>query len=261
MQRSHLLGLNQFTEKEGIVVVQLPTFQKANEILSEILNKYSDKKTALFLSGGTTPKRLYEKLAGDKTLKAGAVGLIDERYSTKDKRNSNELMIRSTGLLSYFENKNVRFYPILQDKNIEQTTKEYDEALRFIFEYFPKSVGILGIGDDGHTAGIPARAKNSKLKTQSSENIVKKMMEDQSGFVDFYELEGYGQRITMNFHALSLLDLILILVLGREKREALKLMFDPSTGSGQDDVSNVPARFYKKPEVAQKTILITDQII
>src|SRR3972149_2933344 len=151
MQRSHLLGLNQFTEKEGIVVVQLPTFQKANEILSEILNKYSDQKTALFLSGGTTPKRLYEKLAGDKTLKAGAVGLIDERYSTKDKRNSNELMIRSTGLLSYFENKNIRFYPILQSgESLEDTALQYDEALRFIFEYFPKSVGVLGIGEDGH---------------------------------------------------------------------------------------------------------------
>ena len=81
------------------------------------------------------------------------------------------------------------------------------------------------------------------------------MVEDQSSLVSHYELEGYGQRITMNFLALSQLDLILILVLGKEKREALKLMF------GDGPIEEIPARFYLKPEIAAKTILITDQIV
>ena len=255
MDRSALIGLNRYKDKNGIIVIEAATYQKANEKALEILQKYCDRKTALFLSGGKTPKNLYKLISGEKKIKAGAVGLIDERFGEKDHRHSNELMIKGTGLIDYFENQNTRYYPILQDKEIEQTTKEYDEALRFIFEYFPKSVGILGIGEDGHTAGIPARNQKSNLKNQKSEEIVRKMIEDQSGLVDYYELEGYGERITMNFHALSLLDLILVLVLDREKREALRMMF------AEGEIDEVPARFYLKPEIAKKTILITDQVV
>jgi 6-phosphogluconolactonase/glucosamine-6-phosphate isomerase/deaminase len=256
MDRNSLIGLRQYKNKDGILVVESPTFQKANETLAEILYKFSDLKSALFLSGGSSPKRLYQSLANDKKINAGAVGLIDERFGKKDHRHSNELMIRNTGLIDYFENKNTRFYPVLQkDLNIEDTALQYDEALRFVLEYFPRNIGILGIGVDGHTAGLPSGTQKSKLKSQNAKEIIRNIMEDGSGFVDHYELEGYGQRITMNFHALSMLDLILILVLGREKREALRMMFEDG------EIEEVPARFYKKPEIAKKTILITDQIV
>ena len=270
MDRQSLIGLTHYKNKDGILVVETPTVQKANTSVAEILGKYSDFKTALCLSGGTTPKKLYEHFTSQKTLKAGAVGQVDERFGKQNHKKSNELMIQATGLLKYFENNNIRFYPILQSGvNIEDTALQYDEALRFILKYFPKSVGILGIGKDGHTAGIPAQNQKSKIKNQKSDEIVRRMIEDQSSLVSYYELEGYGPRITLNFHALSMMDLIIILVLGREKREALKLMFDSSTsvrqaqdkGSGQVAVEEIPARFYLKPEIAEKVILITDQIV
>ena len=267
MDIQSLIGLTHYKNKDGILVIEAPTAQKANEITSEILEKYCDFKTALFLSGGSTPKKLYEQFAKTKTLKAGLLGMIDERYGKKDHKNSNELMIAKTGLIEYFENQNIRFYPILvNDQSLENTSMQYDEALRFIFKYFPKSVGILGIGADGHTAGIPARSQKSKVKSQNSTEIVKRMIEDQSSLVSFYELEGYGPRITMTFLALSQLDLIILLVLGQEKREALKQMFDGARldspeSSARREIEEVPARFYLKPEIAAKTILITDQIV
>lgn len=245
MVRKSLIGLNRYVNKEGIVVIEAQTPQKANEITSEILEKYCDFKTALFLSGGRTPKKLYELIATRKSLKAGAVGLVDERYSEKLHKNSNELMIKNTGLLTYFENQNIRFYPIIAGgESLEDTSRQYDEALRFVTKYFPKTVGVLGIGSDSHTAGIPANPE-----------IVRRMLEDQSSLVSFYELEGYGKRITMNFNALSMLDLIIILVLGQEKREALKLMFEDGP------IEEVPSRFYLQPKIAAKTILVTDQIV
>lgn len=245
MDRQALIGLNHYKNKNDILVIEAPTVQKANETVAEILGKYSDFKTALFLSGGNTPKKLYELFVDSKSLKAGLLGMIDERFGEKDHKRSNELMIKNTGIVEYFENQNIRFYPILQaEKELEDMTRDYDEALRFIFKYFPKSVGILGIGEDGHTAGIPAVAE-----------IARKMEEDQSALIDFYEAEKYGIRITMNFHALSMLDLIIILVLGQEKRESLTAMFK------EGSVEEVPARFYLKPEIATKTILITDQIV
>lgn len=243
MDRQSLLGLTHFKNKNDILVVEAPTVQKANETVVEILGKYSDFKTALFLSGGSTPKKLYEMIAKEKTVKAGLLGMIDERFGEKNHKKSNEVMIGNTRIVEYFENQNIKFYPIIEEKGFEETAKDYDEALRFIFKYFPKNAGVLGIGADGHTAGIPANP-----------GITEKMLEDQSSLVSYYELEKYGPRITMNFHGLSMLDLIVILVLGQEKREVLRLMFVDG------EMEEIPARFYLKPEIAKKTILITDQV-
>jgi len=245
MDRQSLIGLNHYKNKDNILILETATAQKANETVSEILEKYSDYKTALFLSGGSTPKKLYEQFAIDKKLKAGAVGQIDERFGSKNHKNSNEQMIKNTGLIEYFENKNIRFYPILEKEvGIEDSARQYDEALRFIFKYFPKSVGILGIGEDGHTAGIP-----------SIPQIALKMLEDQSELVDYYEAEKYGARITMNFHGISMLDLIIVLALGQEKRETLSQIFKEGM------IDDFPSRFYLRPGIAEKTIIITDQII
>ena len=245
MDRQSLIGLNHYKNRENILIIETATAQKANETIEEILIKYSDFKTALFLSGGNTPKKLYEHFALEKKLKAGAVGQIDERFGAKNHKNSNESMIEKTGLISYFESLNIRFYPILQEElGIQDTALQYDEALRFIFKYFPKSVGILGIGEDGHTAGIP-----------SIPEIALKMLEDQSELVDFYEAEKYGPRITMNFHGISMLDLIIILALGQEKRETLSQMFKEGI------IDDFPARYYLTPAIAEKTIIVTDQIV
>jgi len=249
MDRQSLIGLNHYKNRDNIVVIESPTVQKANETIVEILQKYSDFKTAMFLSGGSTPKKLYEHFANEKKLKVGSVGQIDERFGVRAHKNSNEKMIEETGLLKYFESLNIRFYPMLEeDKEIEDTARDYDEALRFVLKYFPKSVGILGIGEDGHTAGIP-----------SIPEISRKMIDDQSGIIDFYDAEKYGARITMNFHGLAMLDLIIILVLGQEKRETLSQMFKYS--GTQEEIEKFPAKFFLKPEIALKTILITDQIV
>lgn len=262
MDRQALLGLNHYKVKNEIIIFESASVNKANEVTTEILQKYSDFKTALFLSGGSTPRKLYEHLANEKKLKAGSVVQIDERFGKRGHRNSNEVMIENSGLIKYFESQNIRFYPMLEHvitrySDMEELSKNYDEALRFILKYFPKSVGILGIGADGHTAGIPAIPE-----------IAKEIAEDQSSLISSYEAKPYGARITLNFQGLAMLDLIIVLVLGQEKREVLNKMFkDPSTTSsigGQAGlVAEVeyPAKFYLRPEIAKKTILITDQVV
>ncbi len=249
MDITSLIGLAHYQNKNGLIVIDSPTVQKANETVIEILMKYSDFKTALFLSGGKTPLKLYEQMASFKKIKAGAVGQVDERFGQRFHKNSNELVLKESGILEYFENSNMRFYPMLEEgSEIDSAARNYDEALRFIFKYFPKSVGIMGMGSDGHTAGIPAIPE-----------ICKKMMEDQSSLVSFYEAEKYGARITMNFNALSMLDLIIVLVLGQEKRAMLSELF--KSGGSIEDIEKFPGKFYLKPEIAAKTILITDQMI
>jgi len=65
----------------------------------------------------------------------------------------------------------------------------------------------------------------------------------------------FKQRITMTFLALSMLDQIIVLAFGKEKKKALKKMLEEGL------VGELPARFLTRDDIAQKTIVITDQKI
>ena len=227
-------------------IIKVNDPQEGVEVCKRLLYEKVSKNTALFLSGGSTPKTLYEILAKEKLLKAGAVALIDERYFSNLKSETNEEMIRQTGLVKYLEESKTRFYPILEDKSMQDSTRDYDETIRFVSNYFPKSIGILGVGVDGHTAGIPARVQNSEFRVQSKTDLV-------TSFDDFPAAQ--KERITLTFLGLSKLDEIIVLVFGKDKKKALRLMFQDGS------ISEIPSRFLNTKEITDKVTLITDQNI
>ena len=222
--------------KDGIKVVQVENPDECEDFAKNFLYENMDAKTVLFLSGGKTPKSLYDQILIENKLKAGAFAMIDERYGDVGHEKSNALMMK------YFS----PLYPILTGASLEETSAQYDETLRYLFNNFPKSLGILGIGFDGHTAGIPAIPK-----------ITEKILDERNSLVTFYDASDgfYDQRITMTFAGLSKLDQILIMAFGEDKKEALGKMFKDGP------ITEVPARFYLQPEISKKTILITDQKI
>ncbi len=231
------------------------------KIAKEKIYQFTDKKTALFLSGGSTPKLLYQKLARERKLRVGAVAMVDERFGLPFHPTSNELSIKNTGLLAYFKKENIKFYSMLKiRKKRGELAKEYDELTRSIFHRFKKRITILGLGVDGHTASIaPDRLdfKNPLFKKERKNLFVsefrdpKLMSKEGSPAPPF----GFGERITLTIHALSQMDFLILLVFGKEKKKALKLMF--SKGS----IEEIPARSLKTPKVSKKTLLITDQKI
>lgn len=276
--------------REEITICPVTNAATGITCAKQILDTVLDRKTVLFLSGGRTPKDMYEALAHEGKLVAGAVGLIDERYGKKLHTNSNEKMIQDTGLLSHIEKQNIRFYPILNshpeflpadqqsrsgfsqilhpirpaqglsdnrkqvqhDKMRKQTAMHYDETVRSLLTNFPTSIGILGIGLDGHTAGIAGNRIQHPVLDNPLFHLERKNL-----FVsEFDDPEGmFKQRITMTFLGLSMLDVLLVLVFGDDKKEALQQVF--TDGSEEE----IPARFFKRPEIAQKTLLITDQSV
>jgi 6-phosphogluconolactonase/glucosamine-6-phosphate isomerase/deaminase len=129
---------------------------------------------------------------------------------------------------------------------MQESTRDYDETIRFVFNYFPKSIGILGVGVDGHIAGLPAGTQNSKLKTERETELV-------ANFDDFPAAQ--KERITLTFLGLSRLDEIIVLVFGKDKKKALGQMFKPGL------IAEIPSRFLTQPEIAERVILITDQTI
>ncbi len=238
---------NIFSHKnQGITVAKVPDAAAGVDLTAEILYLVIDRKTVLYLSGGSTPKALYEKLAMEEALAPGAVGQVDERYGEPMHPTSNHLMIKGTGFTRYLEIKDTPFYPILQGKERVETADAYDQKIRELNAVFQKSVAIMGIGEDGHTSGIPA---------QNFQFPISNFQLDNHSLVTDYDDGGrvYGERVTTTFLGLEMLDLMIILVFGEDKQKALDLMF----GDGSE--LEIPARFYKRPDIAKKTLLITDQ--
>jgi 6-phosphogluconolactonase/glucosamine-6-phosphate isomerase/deaminase len=267
---------------DGVTIATVANLHEGFSLAKEILYQIIDPKTVLYLSGGSTPEALYEKLAQEEKLSAGAVGIVDERFGPKFHDKSNEKMIRDTGLLRYLEMRDIPFYPILtshpesrhsefiseshgilkqvqDDKSVqhdnerELVAKAYDEKLRELNANYQKSVAIMGIGSDGHTAGIPSLKSN--LKDQIS-----KIYDMYDLVTEYADASGkYGERVTMTFLALSMMDVLLVLAFGSGKKEAIELMFSSPVGPRSE--KEIPASFFRRPEIAKKTLLITDQTI
>lgn len=254
-----LLHEKQFiiSQKDGINIAKVSTIYDGFRMAREIIYEVVDKTTVLYLSGGRTPKDLYQNLANDRKIMPGAVALIDERYGVKGHNTSNEKMIKESGLLAYFRESNIPFYPILQEQQVslKETSDNYDMTLRYLFAGFKKRVGILGIGLDGHTAGIAGNRENlAELSVQDFHNRM--FDDDQKNMLasSYSDLQGvFKERVSMTFLGLSMIDIFIALVFGEDKKDALAKVF--SEGSEED----IPGRFFRRPEIARRTLLITDQ--
>ena len=215
------------------------------ELAKTTLYEKCAKDTVLFLSGGETPKPLYKVLATEQRLKVGAVAMVDDRYSFHQQY-SNEIMIKASGFLDFLDQQNSAFYPILEfGFSREKTATQYEDTVSFLLNHFPKNIAIMGIGEDGHTAGIPVGVPSSEMQIKN-ENYV-------AEFNSF--LKEPKERVTLTFRALSMIDLLIVLAFGENKKAALERVFTSK------DEAETPACFYNRPEVSKKTLLITDQKI
>jgi 6-phosphogluconolactonase/glucosamine-6-phosphate isomerase/deaminase len=236
--------------KNGISIIIVENPQEGVNAARDILRKEVNEQTLLFLSGGSQ-KILYEMLAQEGELDPSAVALIDERFGKKMHENSNEKMIKGTGFLSYFEEKKIPFYPILRlhpEGVISDIARDYNRKIKNLLKHFSKKIAIMGIGTDGHTAGIPPGNQKSSIRQAQDKN--QEYVESTNNFPGEFK-----ERITLTFKALSQMDLLIVLVFGSAKQNALVAMFK------KDSLSEIPARFYLRPDIAKKTILITDQKI
>jgi 6-phosphogluconolactonase/glucosamine-6-phosphate isomerase/deaminase len=235
-------------KNRGITVCNVDSSKSGVDLAASLLYELVDRRAVLYLSGGSTPKTLYEKLSKEEVITPGAVGQIDERYGDPFHSRSNQLMIRETGFIRYLEILDIPFYPILEGKPREETADDYDQKFRELNAVFQKNIAILGVGSDGHTAGLPA---------QSHKSPVLDLKQDKFKLVTEYnDKKGvYKERVTMTFLGLEMQDVLLLLVFGDDKKEALEMMFEDG------NEHEIPSRFYKRSDIAKKTLLITDQSV
>jgi 6-phosphogluconolactonase len=180
------------------------------------------------LSGGSTPKPLYEAIAVQKLpWEKIYVFWGDERYVPANHPESNQLMARQAWLDKVgIPAENI--YPMPTDEaDPAEAARKYEDQLKQFFQLesgeFPSlDVNLLGIGDDGHTASLfPHTAA-----LQVCDRIITVGNKD-------------GQsRITFTIPTINHARCTIFLVSGANKRAALAQVFAPVA----DDYT-YPARF------------------
>jgi 6-phosphogluconolactonase len=135
---------------------------------------------SLALSGGSTPKALYELLASPAyrtriDWPRLEVFFGDERTVPSDHKDSNYRMAREA-LLSKVPVPGDNVYRMAGELDPDEAAKQYGQVLKEKFGDGGLDVVLLGMGDDGHTASLfPGTAALNETRHRAVANYVEKL--------------------------------------------------------------------------------------
>jgi 6-phosphogluconolactonase/glucosamine-6-phosphate isomerase/deaminase len=186
-----------------------------------------DKHVLWLVSGGSNIEasvRVMAELPADKT-KNLPIFLIDERYGEVGHFDSNAKQLIDAG----FQAQEAIFVPALAPGfSLEETRERYEAACKRAFEHADVVIAQIGIGSDGHIAGI----------------LPHSAAVDASGWVTAYDTATY-KRITLTFDALRKVTAAYVFAFGDEKKPTLERLRDTKAS-----LSDQPAQLLKElPEV------------
>ena len=170
------------------------------------------KPFRLALAGGSTPARTYPQLAARNDIEWDCVEIFfgDERFVPPDSADSNYRRARETLLAKINPRK---LLPIPTDESPQSAAARYDETLRQQYgasRLDPAAplfdLVLLGLGDDGHTASLLPGQPVLRERERWAAAVPQGRDEP---------------RITLTYPALESSRLILFLVAGAAKREAV----------------------------------------
>jgi 6-phosphogluconolactonase len=211
-----------------IDVTVLPDAEAVAERAAKvILDRASNKvgRVAVCLSGGSTPKLLYEKLAAEPYRGALPWPRMhwfwgDERFVPADDERSNQRMVRRA-LLDKVGAPTDTVHPIRTEANgPEECATLYEEELKRFYgaERFDPAralfdVTLLGVGEDGHTASLFPGSAALEIRQRWAVPV------------PHSAVEPYVPRITLTLPTLASSRVVLFLVTGASKRKILGQVF------------------------------------
>lgn len=197
-----------------------PTFGELTEFAAEKfveLGKAAIRERGRFtvaLSGGSTPKALYELLASDKFKdsiywKNVYFFFGDERNVLPDEDESNFLMANESLFLplNISSDRIYRWHTEIEPP--EHIAADYAEHIESVFGGFPRfDLILLGMGDDGHTASLfPYTEALRETEKIACANFVEKLN---------------TTRLTLTFPVINRAANVMFLVKGEDKKTVLK---------------------------------------
>lgn len=191
----------------------------AREILKAALEAVSGHgRFTWALSGGATPRGLYQRLASDPFLARMPWEAIhffwgDERHVPPDHPESNYRMAREA-MLDAAPVPPGNIHRIhAEEPEAERAAAEYEEELRSFFPLAPRfDLNLLGLGKDGHTASL---FPGSAAIHERERLVIAPWAEAQKTF-----------RITLTPPVLNSAERIVFLVSGEDKAEALHAVIE-----------------------------------
>jgi 6-phosphogluconolactonase len=179
------------------------------------------------LSGGSTPRTLYELLSQRADLPWSHTELCfgDERAVPPDDDSSNARMVHATLTRCDFVPKE-RVHRIRGELPAPAAARDYEQTLRALFPGQPLprfDLILLGLGSDGHTASLfPGTAA---------------LLENDAWVTAHHVPRLDAERITLTFPVLNAAADVLFLVAGADKAAALQAVL-----AGDAPIARIPAR-------------------
>ena len=194
--------------------------QAAAEIFADLANRaiIERGRYSVALSGGHTPRRLYEILADSpyrEQIHWEAVHIFwgDERCVPADDPRSNTHMARQT-LLNHVPVPANHIHPILGDLPAALAVSHYEAALQDFFGVQPPTFDLilLGLGENAHTASL---FPHTSVLGESERWVSEVYVTEQSMY-----------RITMTAPLINQAKEVIFLVSGTEKASALQSVLE-----------------------------------
>jgi 6-phosphogluconolactonase len=196
-------------------------FQRVAKDFSKIANQsvLETGKFIVALSGGTTPKRLYEILGTTRfrqliPWKQTYVIWSDERHVPRTSPQSNFKMAWEA-LLSKVPVASNHILKMTDGKgSVAQKAIQYEKKMRKLLASQPMDLVLLGMGEDGHTASLfPGKQER---------------LEAQKWVIGYFVDEEKRERISLTFPLLNQAKRIWVLIEGDKKSQMLAKVLEDS---------------------------------
>lgn len=189
---------------------------------------------SLLVSGGSTPKGLFQKLAAtDLPWEKVTIGLVDDRFLPDGHKDLNAAMVHDLLLRNRAETAN--FIPLIFD------AEDFGDNLNIAAEMVkeipqPFTVTVLGMGGDSHTASL---FPDTKTLAQGMDKSNK------NDLIGVQPTTAPYMRVSFTRRALLNSKNLFLHIYGDDK----KIVFETAKKSG-DEMQHPIAGFINQPEVA-----------